>query len=126
MENAVLAHLGYLRDMIKENNGRILGELDHPEGRFEVSMKEASHMITDLWYDQNTHCVMGRLEVLDTPNGKTLKSLIEAGYPLYVSSRAAGDVDPKTKEVEIAQIFTYDFVHQVSKKQDLKESMNLY
>jgi hypothetical protein len=105
MENEVLRHLGYLRDMIKENNGRILGELDHPEGRFEVSMKEASHMITDLWYDQNTHCVMGRLEVLDTPNGKTLKSLIEAGFPLYVSSPADFEKEkqksdkPKTRDV---------------------------
>lgn len=124
METAVLQHLGYLRDMIKENNGRILGELDHPEGRFEVSMKEASHMITDLWYDQNTHCVMGRLEVLDTPNGKTLKSLIEAGYPLYVSSRAAGDVDPKTKEVEIAQIFTYDVVCTPGFKEARLERVN--
>lgn len=120
----VLRHLGYLRDMIKENGGRILGELDHPEGRFEVSMKEASHMITDLWYDQNTNCVMGRLEVLDTPNGKTLKSLIDAGYPLYVSSRAAGDVDPKTKEVEIAQIFTYDVVCTPGFKEARLERVN--
>ena len=120
----VLRHLGYLRDMIKENGGRILGELDHPEGRFEVSMKEASHMITDLWYDQKTNCVMGRLEVLDTPNGKTLKSLIEAGYPLYVSSRAAGDVDPKTKEVEIAQIFTYDVVCTPGFKEARLERVN--
>ena len=124
MENEVLRHLGYLRDMIKENNGRILGELDHPEGRFEVSMKEASHMITDLWYDQNTHCVMGRLEVLDTPNGKTLKSLIEAGFPLYVSSRAAGDVNSKTKEVEIAQIFTYDVVCTPGFKEARLERVN--
>ena len=124
METSVLQHLGYLRDMIKENSGRILGELDHPEGRFEVSMKEASHMITDLWYDQNTHCVMGRLEVLDTPNGKTLKSLIDAGYPLYVSSRAAGDVDPKTKEVEIAQIFTYDVVCTPGFKEARLERVN--
>ena len=97
MENAVLAHLGYLRDMIKENNGRILGELDHPEGR---------------------------LEVLDTPNGKILKSLVEAGYPLYVSSRAAGDVDPKTKEVEIAQIFTYDVVCTPGFKEARLERVN--
>ena len=124
MESEVLRHLGYLRDMIKENGGRILGELDHPEGRFEVSMKEASHMITDLWYDQKTNCIMGRLEVLDTPNGKTLKSLIDAGYPLYVSSRAAGDVDPKTKEVEIAQIFTYDVVCTPGFKEARLERVN--
>lgn len=110
-EREMLRHLGYLRDTIKENNGRLLGELDHPEeGRFDVQMKEASHMITDLWYDDKTKCVMGKLEVLDTPNGKILKELINAGYPLYVSSRAAGEVNEKTKEVEIAQIFTYDVV----------------
>ena len=105
----MLKHLGYLRDMIKEN-GCILGELDHPEGRFDVQLKEASHKITDLWYDQNTYNVMGKLELLDTINGNTAKQLVEAGYPLFVSSRAAGDVDEKTHEVSIAQIFTYDIV----------------
>lgn len=53
---------------------------------------------------------MGKLEILDTPNGKIAQELVEAGYPLFVSSRAAGDVDEKTHEVEIAQIFTYDIV----------------
>ena len=108
-ESTVLPHLGYLRQMIKDN-GSILGELDHPEGRFDVSLKEASHKITDLWYDQKNHNVMGKLEILDTPNGKTAQELIDAGYPLFVSSRAAGDVNEKTHEVEIAQIFTYDIV----------------
>lgn len=129
MEKEVLRHLGYLRDQIKENNGRLLGELDHPEGRFDVQMKEASHAITDLWYDDKTKCVMGRLEVLDTPNGKTLKSIIDAGYPLYVSSRAAGDIDERTKEVEIAQIFTYDVVctpgFKEAKLERVNESLNL-
>ena len=34
-EKTVLAHLGYLREAIKKD-GSILGELDHPEGRFDV------------------------------------------------------------------------------------------
>ena len=108
-EREVLKHLSYLRDTIKEQ-GSLLGELDHPEGRFDIQLKEASHKITDLWYDANTHCVMGKIELLDTPNGKIAKELVDAGYPLFVSSRAAGDVNEKTHEVEIAQIFTYDIV----------------
>ena len=108
-EKTVLAHLGYLREAIKKD-GSILGELDHPEGRFDVQLKEASHKITDLWYDQVNHNVMGKLEILDTPNGKIAQQLVEAGYPLFVSSRAAGDVNERTHEVEIAQIFTYDIV----------------
>lgn len=108
-EREVLKHLSYLRDTIKEQ-GSLLGELDHPEGRFDIQLKEASHKITDLWYDTNTHCVMGKIELLDTPNGKIVKELVDAGYPLFVSSRAAGDVNEKTHEVEIAQIFTYDIV----------------
>ena len=108
-EKECLRHLAYLRENIQQN-GFILGELDHPVDRFDTQLKEASHMITDLWYDQNTHCVMGKLEVMDTPNGEICRKLIDAGYPLFVSSRAAGEVDPKTKEVHIEQIFTYDIV----------------
>ena len=108
-EDEVLKHIGYLRDKIK-TDGCILGELDHPEGRFEVYLKEASHKIIDLWWDQKTHCVMGTLELLPTPNGKIAMELIESGYPLYVSSRSAGDVDKNTDEVIIYQIFTYDLV----------------
>ena len=49
-EDEVLKHLGYLRETIK-NQGSLLGELDHPEKRFDIQLKEASHKITDLWYD---------------------------------------------------------------------------
>ena len=126
-ENEVLRHLGYLRESI-QTNGCLLGELDHPEGRFDIQLKEASHKITDLWYNQGTHCVMGKLEILDTPNGKIAQELVEAGYPLFVSSRAAGDVDEKTHEVTIAQIFTYDIVctpgFAEAKLQQVNESLN--
>ena len=107
-ESEVLPHLAYLRDMIKKN-GCILGELDHPDGRFEISLKEASHKIIDLWYDPETKTVMGKLELLDTPNGKIVKALVEGGCPVFVSSRAAGTVGADS-HVHIQQIFTYDIV----------------
>lgn len=107
-EEEVLKHLAYLRDKIKKE-GCILGELDHPEGRFEIFLKDVSHKITDLWYDPKKRCVMGQLELLDTPNGKTIKAIVDAGCPLFVSSRAAGTVGSDSY-VQIQQIFTYDIV----------------
>lgn len=108
-EETVLPHLKYLRDKIQQD-GCLLGELDHPEDRFEVKLKDVSHKVIDLWYDSATHCVMGKIQLLDTPNGKIAKDIVDSGYPLYISSRAAGDVNKRTHEVEIAQIFTYDIV----------------
>lgn len=107
-EEEVLPHLAYLRDMIKKT-GCIIGELDHPDGRFEICLKEASHKIIDLWYDPDTKTVMGKLELLDTPNGKIVKALVDGGCPVFVSSRAAGTVGPDS-HVHIQQIFTYDIV----------------
>ena len=69
-----LKHLQYLREDIRSGEP-LLGELDHPDDRFEVKLKEASHRVIDLWYDPNTKCVMGKIELLNTPNGKILKSL---------------------------------------------------
>lgn len=109
LEKTVLPHLGYLREKI-QNEGGLLGELDHPEERMDISLKEVSHKITDLYYDDTTHRVMGKLELLNTPNGKIAQELVEAGMPIFVSSRAAGQADEKTHEVEIYQIFTYDIV----------------
>lgn len=111
--------------MIKQS-GSILGELDHPEGRFDIQLKEASHKITDLWYDQENHNVMGKLEILDTPNGKIAQELVEAGYPLFVSSRAAGDVDEKHMKLKLLKYsHMILYVHQVLQKHVLIESMNL-
>lgn len=103
-----LRHLQYLRDDIKKGEP-LLGELDHPEDRFEVKLKEASHRVIDLWYDPRANCVMGRIELLNTPNGKLAQSLVDQGIPLHISSRAAGTVNADNK-VSIQQIYTYDLV----------------
>lgn len=103
-----LKHLQYLRNDIKSGEP-LLGELDHPEDRFEVKLKEASHRIIDLWYDSNNNVVMGKIELLNTPNGKLAQSMIDQGIPLHISSRAAGTVN-SDNTVSIQQIYTYDLV----------------
>lgn len=106
-DDEVLRHLGYLRDQIKEN-GFLPGELDHPD-RFEVKLSEASHKITDLWYEPETQRVMGTLELIDTPNGNIAKTLVDEGLKLAVSSRSAGTVRPDSS-VELEMMYTWDIV----------------
>lgn len=101
-----LKHLSYLRDDIR--TGELLGCLDHPDV-FDVKLKEASHRILDIWYDEKTKCVMGKIQLLDTPNGKIAKEIVDAGIPLHISSRASGNVN-KDGTVSIQQIFTFDIV----------------
>ena len=103
-----LKHLDYLREDIRTGQS-LLGELDHPEDRFEVKLKEASHRILDIWYDRQSNCVMGKIELLNTPNGLLAQSLLEQGIPLHISSRAAGTVN-SDNTVNIQQIYTYDLV----------------
>lgn len=106
-EKEYLPHMEYLKKDIA--NGNLLGELDHPE-RFEVALGSVSHRITELWYDQQSRQVKGRIEILEgTPKGQIAKSLLEAGVPLSISSRAAGTVN-EDKTVAIQQIYTYDLV----------------
>ena len=106
-EKEYLPHMEYLKKDIA--NGNLLGELDHPE-RFEVALGSVSHRITELWYDQQSCQVKGRIEILEgTPKGQIAKSLLEAGVPLSISSRAAGTVN-EDKTVAIQQIYTYDLV----------------
>jgi hypothetical protein len=74
-----------------------------------VSLKNISHVIEGLDYDKDKRNLKIKVRLLDTPAGKIAKSLVEAGIPLSISSRAAGNVGPD-KKVQIKKIFTYDLV----------------
>ena len=52
---------------------------------------------------------MGKIRLLDTDAGRQAKALVDAGVPLHISSRAAGEVSEGGK-VKIKQLFTYDLV----------------
>ena len=105
-EKEYLPHLDYLKKKIEQN--RLVGELDHPK-EFDVSLKNISHLITELNYDDKNRAVKIKVKLLDTPAGKIAKSLVDAGIPISISSRAAGNVKDN-KKVEIKKIFTYDLV----------------
>jgi hypothetical protein len=105
-ENEYLPHLDYLQDKISQQ--RLLGELDHPE-KFDISLKNISHLVTDLNYNKGERTLKIKVKLLDTPAGRIAKSLVDAGIPLSISSRAAGSVG-SDKKVQIKKIFTYDLV----------------
>lgn len=95
-----------LQDKIKSS--KLLGELDHPSN-FDVSLKNVSHIIEELTYDEENKQIKGRIRLLDTDAGRQAKALVDAGVPLQISSRAAGAVE-ENGQVKIKQLFTYDLV----------------
>ncbi len=93
---------------------RALGELDHPETSV-VELKNVSHSITKVWWEGNN--VMGKCKVLDTPSGKVLKELVNAGVKLGISSRGLGSVKEskgKTIVEDDFQLICFDFVSEPS------------
>ena len=69
------------------NKSRAFGELGHPDGP-TVNLERVSHMIKALYPEGNNF--IGEARVLDTPYGKIVKSLIDEGARLGVSSRGMG------------------------------------
>jgi len=70
-------------------SGRALGELGHPDGP-SINLDRVSHKIESLKEDGNNF--IGRAKILDTPNGKIAKSLLDEGVRLGVSSRGMGSI----------------------------------
>ena len=105
-EDEYVPQIQALQDKIKSS--KLLGELDHPQ-QFDVSLKNVSHIIEELYYDKDNKHVKGKIRLLDTDAGRQAKALVDAGVPLQISSRAAGAVESNGK-VKIKQLFTYDLV----------------
>ena len=86
--------------LIQEN--RALGECDHPESSV-VELKNVSHIVREAKMQGDD--VYGVIEILDTPSGKIIQSLIESGVTLGISSRGVGS----TKRQGDTQIVQDDF-----------------
>ena len=98
--------------LVKER--RALGELDHPDDSV-INLKNASHMVTDVWWDGPN--VMGKVQVLNTPSGNVLKALVNDGVKLGISSRGLGSVSEsqgRTIVEDDFQLICFDFVSEPS------------
>jgi hypothetical protein len=97
---------------IKEN--RALGECDHPDSSV-VELKNASHIVREAYMEEDT--CYGTVELLDTPAGKILQSLVESGITLGISSRGVGstrqDGDRDVVQDDF-QLICWDFVSEPS------------
>ena len=98
--------------LVKER--RALGELDHPEDSV-INLKNASHIVTSCWMEEKK--VMGKIKVLDTPSGKILRSLVEGGCAIGISSRGMGSVTESNGQTIVEddfQLICFDVVSEPS------------
>ena len=96
------------------NQNRALGELDHPDSSV-INLANASHMVTKIWMEGN-EC-KGTIRVLETPAGGILRSLVESGCQLGISSRGMGSVRESngvTLVEDDFQLLCFDLVSEPS------------
>lgn len=89
----------------------VLGEVDHPDD-LKVNLDRVSHMITEMWMDGPNG--YGKLKILPTPMGQLVRTMLESGVKLGVSSRGSGNVNEANGHVSDFEIVTVDVVAQPS------------
>jgi hypothetical protein len=99
----------YTKEYVQKK--RALGELNHPAGP-SVNLDRVSHMIVEL--NQNGSDFIGKAKILDTPMGKIVKSLIDEGALLGVSSRGMGSLKKVNEVNEVQPDFTLSAIDIVA------------
>lgn len=89
--------------------GGIPGELDHPEGRQEISSDKICWIMPKPPVKNDKGELIGEWDILDTPNGRILKTLCDYGYKIGVSSRGSGEVYPDADGNEAVDPDQYEF-----------------
>jgi hypothetical protein len=89
----------------------VLGEVDHPDD-LKINLDRVSHMITNMWMDGPNG--FGKLKILPTPMGNLVRTMLESGVKLGVSSRGSGNVNEANGHVSDFERVTVDVVAQPS------------
>jgi hypothetical protein len=99
-----------INEQIKTGHS-VLGEVDHPDD-LKINLDRVSHMIEKMWMEGP--CGYGKLKVLPTPMGTLVKTMLDSGVKLGVSSRGSGNVNDHNGHVSDFEIVTVDVVAQPS------------
>ena len=76
----------------KIKNRCFLGELGHPADREEIDIEKVAICLAEQPKKGNDGFLYGVFDILNTPNGKLLKTLCDYGCKIGVSSRGSGDI----------------------------------
>jgi len=81
---------------------RALGELGHPDGP-TINGDRVSHLITSMKREGNDF--YGKAKILSTPMGEIVKSLLDEGVKIGVSTRGLGSVRERNGVMEVQNDF---------------------
>lgn len=91
------------------------GECDHPDSSI-VSLERVSHVIREIWWNGNE--VWGAVEILNTPKGKIIQDLMEAGIKIGISSRGVGETMKNHEGIDVVDenfvLVAFDLVSEPS------------
>ena len=108
--NEIANAVDTINEQIKSGHS-VLGEVDHPDD-LKINLDRVSHMIEGMWMEGP--CGYGKLKILPTPMGQLVKTMLDSGVKLGVSSRGSGNVNDSNGHVSDFEIVTVDVVAQPS------------
>ena len=89
------------------STGRAMGELNHPTTA-DVDLERACHLVTEMTQDGNVF--YGKSKVLSTPTGLIVRSLINDGVRVGMSSRALGQLIPESGQDGVSRVQDFKLV----------------
>lgn len=97
----------YVKEQLMYNT--LFGEANHPVDRMEVDFERVSHRIAKMWKVPQSNQIYGEIHILDTPFGRIINTLYEAGGVIGYSSRAGGALHQRKDYIEVDEN-QYNFV----------------
>jgi len=95
-------------EQLKSKNSPLYGELGQDNNSFDISLKNISHTIENIYVDDNS--IYGNIRILDTPKGKIVKELLNNSQSIGIASRGMGSINSDGTVSDNFKLLTFDLV----------------